>query len=782
MFRKKRADGDFAEEIRSHLELEADELQAEGVSRDEAERRAHVAFGNVATAREQFRLRRRWAWLASISQDLRFAIRKLRKSPGFAAVAIATLALGIGANAVVFSVLNALVLTPLNVPRAQSLYMVQQVVHGQSLPSQSYPDYLDLRDRNQSFQSLAACAVVGAVGLNTGGGNPSVVWPYLVSGNYFRVLGVHPYLGRFFGPSDVHGQNSAPYIVLAYDYWKSHFHADPAAVGRIVQVNKHPYTILGVAPPGFRGTLLFFAPDFFAPIMDMPQIGSFTTNYNPLDDRSDPLAWVVGHLKPRVTPGQATADLNTLAASLARSYPKTDTGLTFSLARPGLAGDTLGRPARAFLAGLMLLAVSSGVFFGMVPVRQILRTDPWRTLRSGGSGFGALRRFTVRDVLLSVQIALCAVLVTASLVAVRGLERSLHSNFGFRPANTLIAEADLHMGGYSGDSAAMEKRIVAAASRIPGVTAAGYTDRLPLAPGGGGGAAEVYRDSATEYRPTDSIAQAQDFDVSSDYFRAAGTALLAGRDLTLHDDSKAPMVAVINEDLARRLFGSVGKAIGGWFKIWWGTRVQVVGVVENGKYSSLTEDQQPAIFLSFLQHPSPAVYLVVRSRRDPREIAETLRQTLRGLDPGLPARVVPWEQELSLALFPARVAAIALGVLGLIGVLLAVTGIFGMASYVVSKRLREFGIRVALGAGQREVLRAALGRAFRLLAVGSAAGIVLGVLASQVLAHIVYDATSKDPLVLGGVVLTMLLLGLLATWIPARRALAVDPMILLRDE
>jgi predicted permease len=356
MFRKKRADGDFAEEIRSHLELEADELQAEGVSRDEAERRAHVAFGNVATAREQFRLRRRWAWLASISQDLRFAIRKLRKSPGFAAVAIATLALGIGANAVVFSVLNALVLTPLNVPRAQSLYMVQQVVHGQSLPSQSYPDYLDLRDRNQSFQSLAACAVVGAVGLNTGGGNPSVVWPYLVSGNYFRVLGVHPYLGRFFGPSDVHGQNSAPYIVLAYDYWKSHFHADPAAVGRIVQVNKHPYTILGVAPPGFRGTLLFFAPDFFAPIMDMPQIGSFTTNYNPLDDRSDPLAWVVGHLKPRVTPGQATADLNTLAASLARSYPKTDTGLTFSLARPGLAGDTLGRPARAFLAGLMLLA------------------------------------------------------------------------------------------------------------------------------------------------------------------------------------------------------------------------------------------------------------------------------------------------------------------------------------------------------------------------------------------------------------------------------------------
>jgi len=208
----------------------------------------------------------------------------------------------------------------------------------------------------------------------------------------------------------------------------------------------------------------------------------------------------------------------------------------------------------------------------------------------------------------------------------------------------------------------------------------------------------------------------------------------------------------------------------------------VVGVVENGKYESLTEDQKPAMFYSFLQQPSGNVWLVVRSRRDAEETAAGLRQTLRELAPGLPFRIEKWDGELSWALFPARVATVALGVLGLLGALLAVTGIFGMASYVVSKRLRELGIRVALGARQAEVLRAALGRVFRLLAIGSAAGIVLGVLATKLLSYIVYQATPRDPLVLGGVAVTMLLLGLGAAWLPASRALAVDPMMLLREE
>jgi ABC-type antimicrobial peptide transport system permease subunit len=204
--------------------------------------------------------------------------------------------------------------------------------------------------------------------------------------------------------------------------------------------------------------------------------------------------------------------------------------------------------------------------------------------------------------------------------------------------------------------------------------------------------------------------------------------------------------------------------------------------VEDGKYQTLTEDQKPAMFFSFLQHPSSDTWLVVRSQRDPQEIAAALQHSMRALDPALPLEIRTWTSELDSALFAARVATVSLGVLGLLGAMLAITGIFGMAAYTVSKRLRELGIRIALGASQRKVLGAALGGTFRLLAIGSIAGMILGVLATRVLSSIVYQATPKDPAILGGVILTMLGVGIVAALVPARRALAVDPMILLRDE
>jgi predicted permease len=811
----------------------------------------------------------------SMIADFRLALRQLRKSPGFAVTAMLTLALAIGANAIVFSVLNALVLRPLNVPHGESLFMVERAFERGNTPSQSYPDYIDLRDRNRSFESLVSYDIQGPVGLDTGGGNPSVVWPYMVSGNYFDSLGIHPYLGRFLHSSDEHGKNSVPYIVLSYAYWHSHFNGDPAAVGRTVQINKHAYAIAGVAPPDFRGTELFFAPDLWAPLVDLQQLGG----WDPVGERGSHFTWVMGHLKPGVTPAAATADLNTIAASLAKAYPKEDDGLKLHLSRPGLAGDTLGKPARAFMAGLMamaglillaacanlgslfaaraadrsreiavrmalgsrrqlilrqlfteallvsaaggvcgmagavlilrllstwrpipgipinvpvnpdartymlalLLAVFSGFLFALVPVRQVLRSDPWQIIRSGSTGIGGLRRFTLRDVLLALQIAICAVLITASLVAVRGLARSLKSSYGFNPQGAMTLKTDLHMAGYDGDQRPqMQRRMLDAAAAIPGVTAVGYADRLPLSIGGND--SSVYTDSATDFRPTSSAADAQQFDVSPDYFRAAGTGLLAGRSLTFDDDSKAPLVAVVNRQFARRVLGSVDKAVGSHFKVWGGKRVEIVGVVEDGKYETLTEDQQPAMFYSFLQQPASETWLIVRSEREPQEIAAALQRAVRSLDETLPLEIKTWNSELDSALFAARVATVALGVLGLLGAMLAITGIFGMASYAVSKRLRELGIRVALGANQRKVLGAALGRAFRLLAIGSVAGMILGVLATRVLSVIVYQATPKDPIVLGGVILTMLTVGLVAAWIPARHALAVDPMILLREE
>lgn len=802
--------------------------------------------------------------------DIKFALRKLVKSPGFALTAMVTLALGIGANAVVFSVLNALVLRPVNVPNAQNLYMVQRFKY----PSQSYPDYLDLRDKNRTFETMMLFQIMGPVGVDTGG-NPSTAWPYLISGNYFDGLGIKPYLGRFLHASDEKGINSAPYVVLSYAYWNSYFHGDPGVVGKTLSINKHPFTILGVAPADFRGTELFFAPAMWIPIVEQPLI----QGQNSLQYRGNHSPFVIGRLKPGVTQEQATADLGGLAAWLAKTYPGDDDGLKFTLARPGLVGDMLGGPAKAFMAGLMLLAglillaacanlgslfaaraadrakevalrlalgskrvmilrqllteavlvslaggmagvaggvvllhllsawqpfpdipinvpvnpdvrtytvalllsLASGFLFGMVPVRQVMRADPWQIIRTGMSGDATMRRFTMRDLLLVTQIAICAVLVTSSLVAVRGLVRSLHSNYGFDPQNAVLASTDLQMAGYTDkQTAPMQHRILERVSAIPGVSAAGYASQLPLSMGGGD--SFVYTDQTTDFRPTNYAADAMNYNISPGYLKAAGTRLLAGRDFTMDDNDKAPKVALVNRQFAIKVFGSVPKAIGGHFKYWGGMRAEVVGVVEDGKYRTLTEDQMPAMFFSFLQQPNAGTWIVVRSQRDPSEIAAGLERTLHGMDAGLPLNISTWPAEMSSALFAARVATIALGVLGLLGAMLAGTGIFGMASYVVSKRLRELGIRVALGAGQKHILRASLGRAFRLLAIGAVAGVALGILGARVLSFIVYQATPKDPLVLLGVSLTMLLLGIIAAWLPARRALAVDPQVLLRDE
>jgi len=364
---------------------------------------------------------------------------------------------------------------------------------------------------------------------------------------------------------------------------------------------------------------------------------------------------------------------------------------------------------------------------------------------------------------------------------VRGLVRSMHSNFGFDPQNTMLLRGDLRMAGYADERILeMQRRMIDAAQAIPGVAAAGYIDHQPL--GVGGGDSFVYADATTDFRPTNKAGDAMNYHISPGYLAAAGTTLLAGRDLTFADNQKAPTVAIVNRTFAVTVFGSVQKAIGGHFKFNGGTRAEVVGVVEDGKYRTLTEDQQAAMFFSFLQQQSSQTMLVVRSNRDAAEIGGALERTVRGLDSALPFSVMTWGNEMSWALFAARVATAALGVLGLLGAMLAITGIFGMASYAVTRRLRELGIRIALGARRKQVLRTALGRAFILLSIGSATGLALGLLATKLLSYIVYQAAPNDPVVLAGVLLTMLALGLTATWLPARRALAVDPMILLREE
>jgi len=807
--------------------------------------------------------------MQTLWQDLRFAARMLRKNPGFTAVAVLTLAVAIGANAVVFSVMNGLILRALDVPQPESLYTIE---HGTDKDSnESYPDYLNLRDRNRSFDSLIAYNISQAA-LDTGK-NPSLAWAYQVSGNYFDALGIQPCLGRLIHPSDEH----APDIVLTYAYWHTHFQDDRSVVGRVLRLNSHPYTVVGVTPPGFRGTVLIFSADFFVPIVNQQQ-GDAADLLNARGNRW--ISEVLGHVKAGVTPAQAVADLNSIGSALEKSYPKEDAQMSFSLERSGLPGGGFNTALQAFVAGLMLLAglillaacanlgslfaaraadrsrevalrlalgagrtrilrqlfteallislmggaaglwtsvvllhwlgvwqpfpqypinmpvnpdatvygvalllsLASGLLFGAVPVKQVLRTDPYQVIKSGSTG-SVGRRLTARDLLLGAQIAICAVLVTSSMVAVRGLARSLHSNFGFEPRDAMLVDTDLNMAGYKPDRApAMQKNMLDAMASISGVTSVGLVNLPPLQPACCS-EANVFNDKTADLRPTNAAAHVIMFSISPEYLQVAGTPLLAGRDLTWHDDKNAPRVAVVNRLFAARMFGSAANALGGHYKLDDGTHIQVVGIVEDGKYSpNITEDPRLAMFLPILQSPSTETWLVVRSSANPRLLSAAIRTKLQDIDSGLPMFIQTWTEAMDGALFPSRMAALSLGVLGVMGAMLSVTGIFGLAAYSVSKRLRELGIRMALGAQRKEVLQAALGRAFKLLAFGSAAGLLLGILASRVLAFIVYQATPRDPLVLVGTVLAMSLLGLAATWIPAQRALSVDPAILLREE
>jgi predicted permease len=862
---------EMEEELRSHIQHRADDLERFGLDRAQAERQARIEFGGRERYKEECYEAMGSQFLASLMQDIRFALRVLRKSPSFTVAAVLTLALAIGANAVVFGIMDGVLLHGLKVPQWESLWGTR---YGENTAWQSYPNYLDLRDRNHSFEDLAAFNMVFA-GLDTGK-DPSVFNGFATSGNYFDVLRIQPYLGRFFHSSDEHGRNSAPFIVLSYAYWHSHFDGDRAIVGRVVGLNKHPFTIIGVAPPAFQGTLLFVSPDFYMPIVNQEQ----ATSAGLLDNRASNGAVfeAMGHLKPGVTSAQAVADVTAVGEYLAKTYPKEVSHGTTHLGHEGLT--SFERPAKAFLTGLMLLAglillaacanlgslfaahaadrsrevalrlalgssrrrilrqllteamlislvggaaglwasavllrrlstwqpfsgapvhvpvtpnarlyvvglalaLLSGLLFGIVPVRQVLRASPYDVVKAGSSGRLG-RRMTLRDVLLVIQIAICAVLVTSSLVAVRGLVRSLHANYGFEPRHTMLANTNLAMAGYPIDQVpAMQKRMIDAMESIPGVEHAGLVNGYPPLVFTAGSTENIFKDETTDLRNSNAAATPYRYEISPGYFGAAGTTLLAGRSFNWHDDKNAPPVAVINSDFAVRMFGSVTNAPGSYYKLRDGKRVQVVGVVENGKYQTITQDQKPAMFLPCMQSPASASYLVVRSQRDPQELAAAMRNKLRQLDSGLPVDTKTWNELLAVVLFPSRVATMSLGVMGTIGAMLSITGIFGMAAYAVSKRLRELGIRVALGAQRTEVLQAVLGRTVRLLALGSGIGLVLGILSTRVLAFIVYQATPRDPLVLTGVVLAMALLGLVATWIPAQRALSVNPMMLLRED
>jgi len=870
LFLSRRVEVDLDQEVRSHLEMLIEENIRAGMPPHEAQRAARIELGGIEQVKEQVRDSRTGAFLDSLLQDLRFALRQMRRSPGFALTAVLILALGIAANVIVFGVLQALVLRQLDVPHADRV-MTLQPKNG--APFLSYPEMRDVRENNTVFSALAGVEIQ-EFGLEANGVTRHV-WGNEVSGQYFEVVGIKPFLGRLLERADDDHPGASEAAVISWPAWKSDFAADPNIVGTMVRIDKHPYTIVGVTPEGFFGTERIFQPDIFVPMANEASLDGVDW----LESRSHKNVFSVVRIRDRVTMLQVQAELNTIAARIAGQYPKEEEGLALKLARPGLIGDFMGGPARGFLAALMVLAgivllaacanlgslfaartadrarevairmaigagrwrilrqllveaivistfggacacglawmaitglagwhpptrfpikfqvlpqpslilvaflisVLAGVVFGLMPLRQIFKTDPNEAIKSGGSQSSAGRRWALRDVLLAAQIALCCVTVTAAFVSLRGLGRALTMDLGFNPKNAVRTQFDLARAGYTSDDADhFQRQILERVSQIPGVAAAGYANTTPLS--FEQAAMDIFSQQSTDFRPSNKAFYAYFYDVSPGYLTASGTPLLAGRDVSFTDTTKTPAVAIVNQEFARGLFHSE-HAVGRYFKNSSGVSIQIVGIMADGKHFTLSEDPEAAAFFPISQHEDTRTSLIVRTQRDTADMVASIREVVRDLDPGVAIQESgPWYSQLALSFFPIQVATVALGLFGAFGLLLSIAGTFGLASYTVSKRLRELSIRVALGAQAKQILSAALGRMLILLASGSVVGIVLGVAASRLLSVIVYQASAQDPFVLAAVVFTTVLTGSLSVAGPVTRVLHADPATLLREQ
>ena len=871
LFLSRRVEADLDQEVHAHLEMLIAENIRAGMQLREAQRAARIELGGVEQVKEQVRDSRTGAFLDSLLQDLRFALRQLHRFPGFALTAVLILALGIAANVIVFGVLQALVLRQLDVPHADRVMTLQPKDGG---PFVSNPEMRDVRDDNTMFSAVAAYEFQD-FGLEANGVTRPV-WGCAVSGQYFEVVGIKPFLGRLLERADDDHPGASEAAVISWSAWQSDFGADPNVVGTAVRINKHPYTIVGVTPEGFHGTEKIAQLDIFVPTANEASLDGFSW----LESRSYRNLFSVVRMKDGVTMPQVQAELNTITARIARQYPKEEEGLALKLARPGLIGDFIGGPARGFLAGVMglagivllaacanlgslfaartadrtreiairmaigssrwrilrqllveafvisilggacasglawmaltglaswhpptryplkflvvspqpslilmafLISVLAAVLFGAMPLRQIFKTDPNDAIKSGGILSPAGRRWALRDVLLAAQIALCCVTVTAAFVSLRGLGKALTMDLGFNPKNALLTQFDLSQAAYTGDAADhFQRQLLERTSQIPGVEIAGYANTTPLS--GDTSVAAVFSQQSADFRPSSKAFDMYFFDVSPGYLAASGTPLLAGRDVSFTDTAKTPPVAIVNQEFARRLFHSE-HPVGRYFKNGDGVSIQIAGIVADGKYFTFSEDPEAAAFFPISQKANTSTALIVRTRRDTADMVAAIREVLRDLDRAVPIRDLgPWNNQLALTFFPIQVATVALGIFGAFGLLLSIAGTFGLASYTVSKRLRELSIRVALGAQAKQILSAALGRMLILLASGSVVGLLLGVAASRLLSAIVYQATAQDPLVLAAVALTLLLTGSLSVAGPVRRVLHANPATLLREQ
>ena len=885
LFHRRAADGELDTELRFHLERQIAVNVSTGMSPGEARQAALREFGGVEELKEECRDTRRTNYIHDFAQDVRYALRMLRKSPAFSAIIILTLALGIGANTAIFSLVDSLLLRPLPAKDPGQLAVLAfRQGRGPLLTQFSAADLRDIRAQASGAFSDMLGHMLAFDGVSLNGKADRAVSEY-VTGNFFSLLGMKPYAGRFFLPSEGWTLGRDPITVLSYGYWKSRFAGDPDIVGKRILVNAHPCTVVGIAPPEFRG--LYPAPVAYL-YFPFGMVGTFEGGW-PKDLMTNRILqnlYILGRLRPGVSLTTAQAELNVVARRLSERYPETNKGMTLSVyaerfARPDPStSGTLIRAAALFLAlvGLVLLlacanianlllvratgraremavraalgaarnrlvrqlltesvllalfggiaglflgmsaggaigsidlhqtvpvtlvygfdwrifvytfaaALLTGVFVGLIPAWRASRTSISATLHESGRAIAGGKN-RVRTGLVVLQVAGSLMLLVIAGLFTRSLGAVQHTNLGFDPRNVVDLAMDPSEIGYDEPQGlAFYKSLLDRVRALPGIQSASLNSSLPMSNYGNN---DYLKISDYQNPPGQGLPLVAYGVVSTEYFETMRIPLLRGRSFTEADAQGAPYVAVVSQAFAARYWPNqdpIGKRFA---KVSGVTNpvYEVVGIAKDCHFSDLTSPIDPYFYLPLAQDYaiSSLSILEVRSAAPPDVASREAQDVVRSLAPNLPLFDIHTMTESldtlqGFLLF--RLAAGLAAALGLLGLILAIIGVYGVISYSVSQRTHEIGIRMALGAQRAEVLTMILRQGLVIVAAGLVLGCLSAFAAARLISSMLVGVSAADPATYSAVTLTLALVALLACYIPARRAMRVDPMVALRYE
>ncbi len=877
LFRRKQLEKDLDEELAFHLAMREEKKRAAGVAAEEAKYAARREFGNAMRVKEICRELWSFASLEMLWRDLRYGARALAKNPGFTVVAVLAIALGIGVNTWIFSVLNGVAVRLLPIPRAEQIVSVDQILHGKVSRNvhgepglSSYSEYKNYRDHNHVFTGLLAYEPFLQATL--GGGSPKQLMGAAVSCNYFDVLEERPGLGRVFVDADCSAPGASAVVVLSDDLWKSRFGADPSIVGKSVSLNRAKFTVIGIAVPGFGG-LDPWPSEFWAPVTTQKALEPDRDFF--LEDNTGWLA-MLGRMPGGVSIEEVRSDLGVIAGQIDQQYPGRTTrlaihratflgrpeersfvfaigavvlaavGLVLLIACANVANLLLARASArqkeiairlsiggsrwqivrqllteslliSFLGGTLgsLIAFWSmegiaqfvlahlphgaprlvwnvnpdlrvwgyslgltaltGIVFGLAPALHATRQDLSTAIKGDGGFIGkAAAGGMLRSTLVGVQVAVCMVLLIAAGLLMRGLYLAQTVDPGFEMKGITQAIFDLPSQGYNEERARIfQRELVARVAALPGVDEVEQARVTPLDDQFEGTGMTVAGET-----------EARQFEfnvVSPGFFTVLGMPMVWGRGFTKEETQSDAGVMVMTESTARRLWpgqDAVGKTLRGFDK----KEYQVVGVVKDAQVSHLGEPGGMFFYIPAGPKEQERLQLLVHSKSGDTATANGIQESARALDPDLIVDVTRLEDNLELWRTPSRIVAALSGVLGGLALLLASIGVYGVVSYGVSQRLREIGIRMTLGADGREVMTLLLRQAMRPVVIGALIGIVGCAAVSQVLSKVLYGIGSHDPIAFIGVPVFLLGIALLASYIPARRATRVDPVVALRYE